>query len=249
MNQSSTMASHQRESISKALAAYAAETSGNHQRRAGMGKRRKTVSISTQASTIHEIENLEQISEEERSNMWFTREEYSEIKASYLEIITMTRNKEFITDSERHCTRGLECRSKAGSRRRRDTQRNALFAVLGEQERQQREGIRQVDTLAVIYRQFSFHSQQAATNMGRRDEHEILDYTADTRAQFGIALQSSYTTSTTTGGRIRVSAATRSRSATSGSPTRQPNQRIPNSSNRVKVMLGNNSSRRRAAAA
>ena len=246
MNQS-TMASQQQESISKALAALV-ET-GNQRRSGQMGKRRKSVAISVEPSTIHEIENLEQISEEERSNMWFTREEYSEIKASYLEIITMTRNKEFITDSERHCTRGLECRSKAGSRRRRDTQRNALFAVLGEQERQQAEGIQQVDTLAVIYRQFSFHSQQAATNMGRRDEYEILDYTADTRAQFGISLQSSYTASTTTGGRIRVSAATRS-SRSAGSPTRQTNNlRLSSSSNRVKVMLGNNSSRRRAAAA
>jgi hypothetical protein len=148
-----------------------------------MGQKcRKSVSFhETQLNHVLEIENLEQISKEECSMIWFSREEFHVIKNNYQEIILKMRNKELLRDTDEHCTRGLECRSKAGSKRRRDTQLNGLLAVLGEQERQQRDGVEEPETLAVMYRQFSYHSQQAATNMGRRDELEIQDYTADTQ--------------------------------------------------------------------
>ena len=219
---------------------------------AGARKRRKSVSFSKQLAAIQQIDSLDQISDEERSMIWFTREEFADIKSSYQEIIAMARNKEFVQDSDNFCTRGLECRSKAGSRRRRETQLNALFAVLCEQERQQIEGIEQLESLAIVYRQFSYHSQQAATNMGRRDEHDIRAYTADTRAQFGLQVQipiAAASTFSTAGRRISLASHATNRRNVAARPQSSRQHHQPSQRNsRVKVMLGS-SSRRRAAAA
>ena len=211
-------------------------------------KRRKTVTFTDAPSDCRRIENLDQLSDEEKALVWFTREEFAAIKASYQEIIHMTRNKEFVKDSEKHCTRGLECRSKAGSRRRRDTQLNALIAVLTEQDRQRKHGVAEPDTLAVMYRQYSYHSQQAATNMGRRDEMEILEYTSDTQVEFGVRLQCSASRNRSNHNLML------GRRSSTGSHSPRAGQR----SSRVNVMLGGPSvshrrastgSRRRAAAA
>lgn len=211
-------------------------------------KSRKSVSFhETQLNHVLEIENLEQISEEERSMIWFSREEFNVIKNNYQEIILKMRNKELLRDTDEHCTRGLECRSKAGSKRRRDTQVNGLLAVLGEQERQQQDGLEEPETLAVMYRQFSYHSQQAATNMGRRDEHEIQDYTADTQIACLAYLRNPNVAAMAAAAGLHHGLPAVRRSLTSGSPRQAQRNSL------VKVRLGGGAaaatSRRRAAAA
>jgi hypothetical protein len=150
-------------------------------------KSKKSVYFSPEESrVVLEIESLDDISREERLQVWFSRQEFADIKLSYREIILMMRKKELLVDTDELCTRGLECQSKAGSRRRRDTQLNGLRAVLGEQERQRGSSLCEPETLAIVYRQFSYHCQQAATNMGRRDEQAISEYALDLPAEYRV---------------------------------------------------------------
>jgi hypothetical protein len=152
-------------------------------------KCQESVSFSQDENTFHEIENLDDFTEQERSQIWFNREEFRDIKASYTNIIVMMRKKQLRCDTDEHCTRGLECWSVAGGKRRRDTLRNGRVAVLGEQERQ-RADVFNEEMLAIVYRQFAHHSQQAATNMGRRDQQEITEYAYDIPAHYLVGLQS-----------------------------------------------------------
>ena len=152
-------------------------------------KCQESVSFSQAENTFHEIENLDDFTEQERSQIWFSRQEFRDIKASYSNIIVMMRKKQLRNDTDEHCTRGLECWSVAGGKRRRDTLRNGRDAVLGEQERQRTDEVNE-ETLAIVYRQFAHHSQQAATNMGRRDQQEITEYAYDIPAQYLVGLQS-----------------------------------------------------------
>jgi hypothetical protein len=188
----------------------------------------KSVSFSQSKNTLHEIENLDDFTEQERSQIWFNREEYSDIKARYRHIIEMMRKKQLLSDTDEHCTRGLECRSIAGSKRRRDSQRNGLVAVLGEQDRQRADGVNE-ETLAIVYRQFAYHSQQAATNMGRRDQQAITEFAYDLPAQYLVGLRSLPVRA------ARMASPTRRNVGISGRP-------------RIQVSLGG-ASRRRATAA
>jgi hypothetical protein len=155
-------------------------------------KCQKSVTFTLSTDQIHEIENLQDFTTQEKSQIWFNRDEFRAIKASYLAILKMMRTKELLQDTEEHCTRGLECWSVAGGKRRRDTQRNGLVAVLGEQTRQRgvdHESVNNEETLAIVYRQFTQISQQAATNMGRRDHQGITDYAYDLAPKYLVGLQ------------------------------------------------------------
>jgi hypothetical protein len=191
-------------------------------------KCQKGVTFSQPVNTYHKIENVDDFTEQERNQIWCSREEFSDVKTSYRNIIEMMRKKHLLSDTDEHCTRGLECWSIAGGKRRRDTQRKAQVAVLGEQERQRTDGVNE-ETLAIVYRQFADHSQQAATNMGRRDQQEITEYAYDLPAQYFVGLHSVPVRT------ARRSSPTRINVSLGGRP-------------RVQVPLGG-ASRRRAAAA
>jgi hypothetical protein len=138
-------------------------------------KSAKSVSISDSSPVIHVVKSLEDYSEEELEETWFTRTEFDEIKTSYKDLIFRMRNKEFLKDTDDCCTRGLEGRSKAGARHRREIILNSLVAVLTEQQRQREERRSDPEAIASVYRQHSYHSLQAAANMGRRDQYSIAE--------------------------------------------------------------------------
>mmetsp|Transcript_8193 Transcript_8193/g.23541 ORF Transcript_8193/g.23541 Transcript_8193/m.23541 type:complete len:315 (+) Transcript_8193:419-1363(+) len=137
---------------------------------------------------VHEIERWQDMSEQEHADVWFSRLEFDCIKRSYREIIARMRNKEILRDTDDVSTRGLECRSGAGSKRRRDAQINGLMAVLCEQDRQHKEQVNDPETLAAVYRQYSYHCQQAATNMGRRDEYAVMEFMQDLPRSFRVGM-------------------------------------------------------------
>lgn len=147
-------------------------------------KSRKSVVISETATVVHIIENLYQLSAEERAQVWWSRKESDEIRRGYKNLISKMSNKELLRETDDCCTRGLEGKSRAGFKQRRDAQLNGLLAVLNEQDRQQAEGVNEPETLAIIYRQFSYHCQQAAANMGRRDQQAIAEYTYNMDASY-----------------------------------------------------------------
>jgi hypothetical protein len=128
---------------------------------------------SNQLTVVHPIESLDDYTEEEHTQTWFSRREYDDIKASYSYLIHRMRNKEQIAETEITSTRGLEGRSRAGAKARREVQTKSMVSVLAEQQRQRVEGRTDPEALAIVYRQFAYHSLQAAVNMGRRDAHAV----------------------------------------------------------------------------
>jgi len=167
-------------------------------------QRKKYVSIAKDDAVVHEVEGRHQYSPEEVEATWFSRNDVTKIKSEYRLLINQMRirrdhHASAAFDNDDVSTRGLECQSKAGSKLRRQVQIKAMVAVLEEQERHRRRrrasapagaGTRTnqnvdgdnddddhvVQAIAIVYRQCSYHSQQAAANMGRRDEHAIADY-------------------------------------------------------------------------
>ena len=167
-------------------------------------QRKKYVSIATDEAAVHEVEGRHQYSPSEVEATWYSRNDVNEIKSQYKSLINQMRiRKDHHTstsfDNDNVSTRGLECQSKAGSRLRRQVQIKAMVAVFEEQERHRRkrrasapagagattnqnvdgdhdENDLAAQAIAIVYRQCSYHSQQAAANMGRRDEHAIADY-------------------------------------------------------------------------
>ncbi|KAG7353770.1 hypothetical protein IV203_003125 [Nitzschia inconspicua] len=142
------------------------------------GKRAKTVTFVVAAVQVHDIPSIEDYSKEERSKTWFSRREFGEIKASHKELIRRLSNRECIPDTEDCSVRGLEGRSQANSKNRQNIIMAGILAVLNEQDIQKIEGRNDPEALAIIYRQYSYHSLQAASIMGRRDEAAIAEYTA-----------------------------------------------------------------------
>jgi hypothetical protein len=128
-------------------------------------------------TTIHEVASLDDYTDEERHQTWFTRTEFAEIKTSYRDLIHRMSQRECIQDTDNCSIRGLEGRSHAGSKNRQNIIVASIVAVLNEQDLQKSEGRNDPDTLAIAYRVHSYHSLQAACIMGRRDEAAIAEYT------------------------------------------------------------------------
>jgi hypothetical protein len=134
-------------------------------------------------ATVHEIKSLDDYTDEERRLTWFTRREFRDIKASYRELIHRMSQREYIQDTDDCSIRGLEGRSRAGSKNRQDIIVASILSVLNEQSLQKSEGRNDPETLAIAYRAHSYHSLQAASLMGRRDEVAIAEYTGRSNPQ------------------------------------------------------------------
>lgn len=140
-------------------------------------KSKKSVSFSHLDDLTHHVEHAADLTDEERSRTWFSRKEFSEIKASYREILKRMSHREHIPDDSDQCsTRGLEGRSRHGSKNRLSIIMSSILAVLNEQDIQRQQGRVDAETIAILYRHQSYHSLQAAVMMARRDEAAIAEY-------------------------------------------------------------------------
>jgi hypothetical protein len=137
-------------------------------------KGKKRVSFSNAPAGIVEVKSLEDFSKEELEQTWFTRQEFDDIKESYRSVLRRMQNKEHIQDTEECSTRGLEGRSRMGARNRQTIMMESILAVLNEQMEQQNEGRNDSEAIAIAYRQYGYHSLQAAVMMGRRDQEAVM---------------------------------------------------------------------------
>jgi hypothetical protein len=133
-------------------------------------------SLHQRLEIIHSIGSLDEYTQEEHSQTWYSRQEYSAIRASYTDLIHRIRNKEWIAETEDTSTRGIEGRSRAGEKARREIQIKSMVSVLSEQQRQRVEGRTDPEALAIGYRQYAYHALQAAANMGRRDAQAVVAF-------------------------------------------------------------------------
>jgi hypothetical protein len=117
--------------------------------------------------------SLNEYTEEEIKETWFTRQEYENIKNDCL------RQVEHLVDSEQFglttidsTTRGLENRTKLGLSRKLVNRQTSIDAVLDEQFKQEALGMRNEIHISKVYNQVSAKCQIYANFMGQCDAYD-----------------------------------------------------------------------------
>lgn len=128
---------------------------------------RQTVNV---RPTIH----VDDISEQEKMDTWFSQLEFNQIKDDVTRIVKMMIIGTFEGDNDEDCSRGLECRTRTGAIQRRENKWVALHAVLDEQDRQIEElDFFDDDLLRKVYIQENKLCRQESLEMGIRDFEEL----------------------------------------------------------------------------
>ena len=145
----------------------------------------KKVSFSTSVA-VKEIRHINAFSEEEKEAIWCGERDYQIIKAMVKSTVIMMMKGEQIPEEDvDYCTRGLEFRTKAGSRVRSRNKMRARLAVLNEQDLQQEEGYFDPQFIAMACMDASLECRTGARARALHDEKVIQSYLADVRAVFG----------------------------------------------------------------
>jgi hypothetical protein len=108
--------------------------------------------------------------------LFYVRAEYDTIVAENKATIQMMNNG--VLESECFCSRGLEAKTRLGSRRRRNIQRRAQDAVLDEQHRQRYENDEDIVMISEVYKGFTIPSHTQAQRQGTRDYECVKDVTS-----------------------------------------------------------------------
>lgn len=130
---------------------------------------------------IFHIQHLDDMTDEEVFNIWYTSKEYSEIKQAYQVTIFMMESGETITGDE-HTSRGLEYRTQEGAWARYENKRDAYNAVLDEQDRQWKVDKDDYEKIRQIYLKHSTKCANAAIVRALQDERDIKEFTAEEEA-------------------------------------------------------------------
>ena len=148
-------------------------------RRAGTGGGRIPTRRTTRShrvrfsSDVDEFPSRIHISDDDISDLWFTKQEYQLMQRSRVFIVRMMASKQVALDDADMCARGLENMTKAGGRRRRENIQTSIDAVLDEQEHQWQQGQVNLGALARVYTQATRHCAMAAYIAGQRDAKEV----------------------------------------------------------------------------
>jgi hypothetical protein len=137
---------------------------------------KKTVTIVEENNQVFPIQHVNDISEEEFKQIWFSPDEYDEIKASYRANVCMMEAGEAL-DLDHFTSRGLEYRTQEGAWARHENKRDGCNAVLDEQYRQWVEFADLEFNEEEIAQAFMVHSKRcalAATVKGLEDEMEAI---------------------------------------------------------------------------
>lgn len=112
--------------------------------------------------------------------MWYTAEEYVNIKKGAVQTLrVMMADPSFRDDLDR-TSRGLESRTKDAARRRKEFKAHSRELVLEEQENQKEVGVHSPGRLRNAYHEMSMTAMRQARLLAQRDEdekvNEPLDY-------------------------------------------------------------------------
>ena len=119
-----------------------------------------------------EVEHMDDLPAE---FIWYSREEYDEIKGRNSQIVKLIKCGEFEENDQYSC-RGLEHKLKEVFRQRRANKFNALNAVLEEQDRQINRGIIDPHLISAAYQTVSVRCQESANTIALRDYRFSLNY-------------------------------------------------------------------------
>jgi hypothetical protein len=134
--------------------------------------RSRSVRFASDADLTMKLPPGADISEDERSALWYTKEEYRLMKRSYSFIVRLMESKQGL-DEDEMCFRGLETKTRSGARRRRQNIESSMDAVIWEQERQWEENSFSTIRLAKAYRHDSAQCSMAAYLVGQKDAQFI----------------------------------------------------------------------------
>mmetsp|Transcript_23061 Transcript_23061/g.34994 ORF Transcript_23061/g.34994 Transcript_23061/m.34994 type:complete len:196 (+) Transcript_23061:23-610(+) len=119
---------------------------------------------------VHEVLHRRDMSEEEISNSWHTRDEMNVVKKEILrEMHMILAGKK---GSAGFSFRGLECRMREENQRRRAIKTNSIFAVLEEQDNQFIKEVYNPRAIRKIYQDHSIKCQRDAEYLGNSDALE-----------------------------------------------------------------------------
>jgi hypothetical protein len=115
------------------------------------------------------------LTQEEVESIWYQEDDTKIILAMAKVTVKMMMKGE-PCDDEDYCSRGLEGKTPAGSKRRQKNKMKVRKALLDEQDIQREEGVNDPEYLAQVSRKNSEDIIQQAHSQGLRDEQEALAY-------------------------------------------------------------------------
>jgi len=134
---------------------------------------------------VQEIRHINNISELEKDAVWMSAIDYKMIKnVAKTTVLMMMAGQEIDEDDEDFCKRGLEFRTRKGSKVRSANKLRARSAVLNEQDLQQEEGFHDPEFIAMASLDVSFDNKEQALKRGKKDAKSILlSYMNDVQPQ------------------------------------------------------------------
>jgi hypothetical protein len=126
---------------------------------------------------VQEIRHINNITESERESIWMTAMDYKMIKnIAKTTVLMMMAGEEIDENDEDFCKRGLEFRTRKGSKTRSANKLRARSAVLNEQDLQREEGFHDPEFIAMSSLDVSFENREQAQKRGKKDAKSILAY-------------------------------------------------------------------------
>lgn len=123
-----------------------------------------------ECTSFREILPLSELTDEDISTVWYSEEEYAEIKTHVTETITRVADGDSVEEDEGYCMRGLEGRTKFGARRRKNNKTKALGAVWSTQVALWKQRIDDPSIIAAAYKPHSTNAKYPAIAVAHNDE-------------------------------------------------------------------------------
>jgi hypothetical protein len=130
----------------------------------------RRVSFSPWVDSV-QVEHVSDLSPETVRELWYSKDEFAEIKSNMKQSINFMVRYRIIDDDVQFCSRGLETRQDVI--RRRENQKEAIDSVMNEQHLQRVEGGSLPELIAILYSVFSFPCQQQAHSVALRDALDV----------------------------------------------------------------------------
>jgi hypothetical protein len=129
-----------------------------------------------ETTTYREILPLSEMADEEMAEVWYSEEEYAAIKSHVTETIRRVSEGDSVEEADGFCMRGLEGRTKFGSRRRKNNKAKALNAVWTTQIGLWKQKVDNPLVIAAAYKPHSTNAKYPAIALAHDDEKFVKDY-------------------------------------------------------------------------
>jgi hypothetical protein len=128
---------------------------------------------------VKKVRSRQHYTADERDGMWHTVDEYVAIKKRALATLKLMVHNPGFEENDEHTDRGLECRTKEASQKRKEFKAYARELVLEEQENHKEAGVKSPGRLRNVYLELSTTAILRAREYGKTDhkavKHESLD--------------------------------------------------------------------------